>query len=200
MIGEQIIDFFASLGDTGMIIALIAIILLDGTGFPTLPEVWMVWIYGVHFDSFGWAVLLIVVSSVASLGGNFILYSIVKLIGMPKRAKKVMVKYTNFLIVSDERLLLLNRVAPLVPYTGAFMATLNWDIKKCAFYLIIGAMAKASAVIALAWLSYDNVRQEIAPLVALIAVAVVLLISLAASVIYRRRRFGNEEVVARSQS
>lgn len=200
MIGEQIIDFFASLGDTGMIIALIAIILLDGTGFPTLPEVWMVWIYGVHFDSFGWAVLLIVVSSVASLGGNFILYSIVKLIGMPKRAKKVMVKYTNFLIVSDERLLLLNRVAPLVPYTGAFMATLNWDIKKCAFYLIIGAMAKASAVIALAWLSYDNVRQEIAPLVALIAVAVVLLISLAASVIYRRKRFGNEEVVARSQS
>ncbi|UCE92185.1 MAG: hypothetical protein JSV90_03370 [Methanobacteriota archaeon] len=198
MIGEEIIDFFASLGDVGMILALVAIILLDGTGFPTLPEVWMVWIYGVHFDSFGWAILLILVSSVASLGGNFILYSIVKLIGMPRRAKKVMMKYTNFLIVSDERLLLLNRVAPLVPYTGAFMAVCNWNIKKCAFYLIIGAMAKASVVIALAWLSYDNLKQEIAPWVALIAVIIVLLISLAASVTYRRRKFG-EEVAPRSQ-
>ena len=196
MIGEEIIDFFASLGDTGMIIALVAIILLDGTGFPTLPEVWMVWIYGVHFDSFGWAVLLIVVSSIASLGGNFILYSIVKLIGMPKRAQKVMVKYTNFLIVSDERLLLLNRVAPLVPYTGAFMAVCNWNIKKCAFYLIIGAMAKASVVITLAWLSYDNLKQEIAPWVALIAVVAVLLISLVASVTYRRKKFGKQEVAA----
>ena len=103
MIGEDIISFFDSLGDPGMILALIAIILLDGTGFPTLPEVWMVWIYGVHFDSFGWAVLLIIVSSVASLGGNFILYSVVKLVGMPKRIRKVMVKYTNFLIVSDDQ-------------------------------------------------------------------------------------------------
>ena len=194
MIGEDIISFFDSLGDPGMILALIAIILLDGTGFPTLPAVWMVWIYGVHFDSFGWAVLLIIVSSVASLGGNFILYSVVKLVGMPKRIRKVMVKYTNFLIVSDERLLLLNRVAPLVPYTGAFMAVKNWDIKKCAFYLIIGAMAKATVVIGLAWLSYDNLRAEVAPWVALIAVVVVLLISLISSVIYRKRHHVKQEV------
>lgn len=200
MIGEQIIDFFASLGDPGMIFALIAIILLDGTGFPTLPEVWMVWIYGVHFDSFGWAVLLIIVSSVASLGGNFILYSVVRLVGMPKRMRKVMTKYTNFLIVSDERLLLLNRVAPLVPYTGAFMAVCDWDIKKCAFYLIVGAMAKASVVITLAWLSYDNFRQEIAPFVALIAVVVVLLISLVVSVFYRKKLDVKQEVSPSSPS
>ena len=194
MIGEDIIGFFDSLGDPGMILALIAITLLDGTGFPTLPEVWMVWIYGVHFDSFGWAVLLIIVSSVASLGGNFILYSVVKFVGMPKRIRKVMVKYTNFLIVSDERLLLLNRVAPLVPYTGAFMAVKDWDIKKCALYLIIGAMAKATVVITLAWLSYDNLRADVAPWVALIAVVVVLLISLISSVIYRKKHNVKQEV------
>ena len=170
-----------------MVLALVAIILIDGTGVPTLPEVWMIWIFGVHFDSLGWAALLIVVASIASLGGNFILYSIVKFIGMPKRIQKVMRKYTDFLIVSDERLLLLNRIAPLVPYTGAFMAVCNWNLRKCAIYLIIGALAKSTVVIALAWLSYDTLRQDIAPWVALIAVAVVILVSIVASVIYKRK-------------
>lgn len=187
MIGEDIINVFASLGDTGMVIALVAIILIDGIGLPTLPEVWMVWIFGVHFDSVSWAVLLIVVASVASLGGNFVLYSIVKFIGMPKRIKKAMLRYTDFLIVSDERLLLLNRVAPLVPYTGAFMAVHEWNLRRCATYLIIGALAKSTVVVGLAAVSYDNVRQELAPWVALIAVIVVLVISLVASLIYKRR-------------
>ncbi len=199
MIGEEIINTFASLGDVGMILALIAIILIDGTGVPTLPEVWMIWIFSVHFDSIGWAALLIVVASIASLGGNFLLYSIVKFVGMPKRIQKVMRKYTDFLIVSDERLLLLNRVAPLVPYTGAFMAVCKWDLRKCAMYLIIGALAKSTVVIALAWLSYDNLRQDIAPWVAIIAVAVVILVSIVASVIYKRKT-GIGRGAPRSQS
>lgn len=199
MIGEEIIDAFASLGDLGMVTALIAIILIDGTGVPTLPEVWMVWIFGVHPGSASWAVTLILVSSLASLGGNFILYSIVKFIGMPKRIQKVMRQYTNFLIVSDERLLLLNRVAPLVPYTGAFMAVHAWDLKKCAFYLVVGALAKSTAVVGLAAISYDNLRQELAPWVALGAVIIVLLASLVASLIYRRR-IGMKEGAVRSQS
>ncbi len=187
MIGEEIIDTFASLGDVGMILALVAIILIDGTGVPTLPEVWMVWIFGVHFDSVGWAALIIIVASIASLGGNFILYSIVRFVGMPRRIQKAMRKYTDFLIVSDERLLLLNRVAPLVPYTGAFMAVCKWNLRKCVMYLITGALAKSTAVVALAWLSYDTLRQDIAPWVALIAVAVVLLVSIVASVVYKRK-------------
>ncbi|HUV60591.1 MAG TPA: hypothetical protein VMW71_00280 [Thermoplasmata archaeon] len=199
MIGEDIINAFASLGDIGMILALVAIILIDGTGFPTLPEVWMIWIFGVHFDSFSWAVILIVVASLASLGGNFILYTVVKVIGMPKRIAKVMKKYTEFLIVSDERLLLLNRVAPVVPYTGAFMAVCNWDLRKCVLYLITGALMKSTVVIALAWLSYDNLRQEVAPWIALAAVAVVLLASIIASFIYRRR-VGLQGGTPRSQS
>ncbi|MDH3365243.1 MAG: hypothetical protein OEM29_04495 [Thermoplasmata archaeon] len=199
MIGEEIIDTFASLGDIGMIIALVAIILIDGTGFPTLPEVWMVWIFGVHFDSVGWAVTLIVVASLASLGGNFILYTIVKVVGMPKRIAKVMRRYTDFLIVSDERLLLLNRIAPLVPYTGAFMAVCNWNLRKCVLYLITGALMKSTAVILLAWLSYDNLRQDIAPWIALVAVIVVLLASVIASFIYRRR-VGLGGGISRSQS
>lgn len=187
MIGEDIIGVFSSLGDLGMLLALTVIILIDGTGFPTLPEVWMVFIFGANPDSFTWGLIVVLVASFASLGGNFILYSIVKLAKPPRWIKKAMVKYTDFLIVSDERLLLLNRLAPVVPYTGAFMAVCNWNIKKCAIYLITGALAKSSAVVILSWLSYDNLRQELAPWVALAAVVVVMAISILASVIYKRR-------------
>jgi len=187
VIGEDIINVFSSLGDVGMLLALTLIILIDGTGFPTLPEVWMVFIFGANPDSFVWGLTVVVVASFASLGGNFILYTIVKLARPPKRVKRIMQKYTDFLIVSDERLLLLNRLAPVVPYTGAFMAVCNWDIKKCAFYLIIGAFAKSSAVVILSWLSYDNLRQDLAPWVALGAVVVVMATSLVASLIYKKR-------------
>jgi len=187
VIGEDIINVFSSLGDVGMLLALTLIILIDGTGFPTLPEVWMVFIFGANPNSFVWGLMVVVVASFASLGGNFILYTLVKLARPPKRVKRIMQKYTAFLIVSDERLLLLNRLAPVVPYTGAFMAVCNWDIKKCAFYLIIGAFAKSSAVVILSWLSYDNLRQDLAPWVALGAVVVVMVSSLVASLIYKKR-------------
>lgn len=170
-----------------MLLALVAIILIDGTGFPTLPEVWMVFIFGANPDSFTWGVLIVLVSSFASLGGNFILYSLVKMARLPNWIKKRMKQYTDFLIVKDERLLLLNRVAPVVPYTGAFIAVCGWDVRKCALYLIIGALAKSSVVVILSWFSYDNLRQDVAPWVALAAVAIVIVVSIVASLIYKRR-------------
>lgn len=170
-----------------MLLALGVIILIDGTLFPTLPEVWMVFIFGANADSFAWGVLVVLVSSFASLGGNFVLYSLVKAARLPNWISRRLKQYTDFLIVKDERLLLLNRVAPIVPYTGAFMAVCNWDIRKCALYLIVGAMAKSSVVVVLSWLSYDNLRAELAPWVALGAVAIVISASIIASLIYRRR-------------
>lgn len=199
MIGEDIINVFSSLGDVGMLLALTVIILIDGTGFPTLPEVWMVFIFGANPGSFWWGFAVVVVASLASLGGNFILYSLVKLARPPKRVKRIMQKYTDFLIVSDERLLLLNRLAPVVPYTGAFMAVCDWDIKKCTLYLITGALAKSSVVVVLSWLSYDNLRQELAPWVALGAVIVVMVTSLIVSLIYKKRH-GLKGGAPRSQS
>jgi hypothetical protein len=198
MIGEDIIGVFAGLGDAGMLLAMAIIILVDGVGFPTLPEVWMVFIFGAHPDSFAWGALLVLVSTLASLGGNFTLYSFVKLVKVPRRVKRIMQLYLNFIIVHDERVLLLNRAAPILPYTGAFMAVSNWNLKKCALYLMIGAMAKSSLVVVIAWLSFDNLRAEIAPWVSLGLVLTVLLISLTVSFIYKKRT-GLRGVPERSQ-
>lgn len=199
MIGEDIIDLFASLGDIGMLLALVVIIWIDGTAFPTLPEVWMIWIFGANPGSFTWGVLLVLVASLASLLGNFTLYALVKKAKLPGWIQRKMKQYTDFLIVRDERLLLLNRLAPVVPYTGAFIAACGWDVRKSAVYIFVSALAKFSAIVLIAWLSFDNLRRELAPWVSLAAVALLIGASVVASVVYRKRA-GFKEVPSRSQS
>ncbi len=190
MIGESLIDFFASMGEPGMVLSLAAIVLIDATLFPTLPEGWMVFIFGAMTetgDPFLWGAVLVLVATFSGMSGNLILYSLVRRAKLPRRIEAAMKKYADFLVVSDERLLLVNRVAPVVPYTGAFMAVCKWDLRKCLAYIFVGGVARWSVIVMLVWLSYDNIRQELAPWVALVAVIAVVVASLIASLIYRRR-------------
>jgi hypothetical protein len=186
-VGRDIIDKFSDLGDIGMLLAIVVIIWIDGTAFPTLPEAWLVFIYGAHPDSFMWGFSLVLVASIASLAGNFTLYSLVKIARLPGWIQNGMRKYTNFLILKDERLLILNRFAPLIPYTGAFIAVCNWNVKKSAVYLFLSALAKFSAYTIIFWLSYGALEDEVAPWISLCIVAVVITLSIAASLIYRRK-------------
>ena len=188
MIGEDIINMFASLGDAGMLIAIAVIIWIDGTAFPTLPEAWMVFIFGTHATSFWWGAAVVLVASVASLAGNFTLYLLVKTARLPKRVEKAMKAYTNWLILKDERLLILNRFAPLIPYTGAFIAVCNWNLKKCAVYILTSAIAKFSFYIVIFWLSFETLKDEVAPWVSLALVAIVIVASIVASVIYKKKQ------------
>jgi len=198
MIGEDIINTFASLGDIGMLLAITIIIWIDGTAFPTLPEVWMVFLYGVHPESFAWGAAIVITASAASLLGNFTLYSLVKVAKLPKWVQKKMKQYTNFLIVKDEKLLLLNRLAPIVPYTGAFIAVCNWNVKKSALYIFVSALAKFSIIVLISWASFESVKEEIAPFVSLAVVIILLVSSIIVSFVYKKRRLPKEEPV-RSQ-
>jgi len=116
---------------------------------------------------------------------------------MPRWIKKKMNQYTQFLIVKDERLLLLNKAAPIVPYTGAFIAACDWDLRKSTAYIIVGSVAKFAFIVVLAWLSYDNLERELAPWVSMAIVAVILVASVVASLSYRRKH-GVTEVPVRS--
>jgi membrane protein DedA with SNARE-associated domain len=199
MIGQDIINLFSSLGDIGMLLAILVIILIDGTAFPTLPEVWMVWIFGAHPESLVWAATLIVVASFASLAGNFTLFGLVRLVGLPNWIQKRMRQYTNFLLVHDERLLILNRIAPIIPYTGAFIAACNWNLRKCALYVLASALIKFTIIVLISWASFENLKQEVAPWVSLGFVAIFLVSSVIVSFIYKKRRIQRGEP-ARSQS
>ncbi len=187
-IGQDIISLFDDLGDVGMLMAIAVIIWIDGTAFPTLPEAWMVFIFGTNPGSFAWGATVVVVASVASLAGNFTLYALVKKAKLPGRIQEAMRAYTNWLILKDERLLILNRFAPLIPYTGAFIAVCNWNVRKCAVYIFASALAKFSAYTLIFWFSFDNLRAEVAPWVSLAVVAVVIGASVAASLAYKKRQ------------
>lgn len=193
-LGQDIIALFAGLGDLGMLIAIAIIIWIDGTAVPTLPEAWMVFIFGAHPDSFWWGVSVVMVASCASLGGNFTLYALVKRVGLPRMVQKAMRGYTRWLVLKDERLLIVNRFAPLIPYTGAFIAVCDWDVRKCAIYVFASAVAKFSAYAVIFWLSFDNLRAEIAPWVSLGIVGAVIAASVAASLIYKRRESARGDV------
>ena len=201
MIGNDIIDLFSDLGDVGMLLAISIIIWIDGTAFPTLPEMWVVLIFGTHAglaDSFAWGLLLVVIATFASLTGNLALYALVKVAKLPKWIQKKMKQYTEFLIVKDERLLILNRFAPIVPYTGAFIAVCGWDLKKSVIYVFLSGLAKFAVIVTISWLSFDNLRQEVAPFVSLGVVAILLTASIISSLLYRRRARARGEL-ARSQ-
>ncbi len=199
MLGQDIINLFASLGDLGMLLAIVLIIMIDGAAIPTLPEVWTVWIFGVHPESIAWGATLVIVASFASLLGNFTLYGFVKLIGLPKWLKKKMNQYTEFLLVHDERLLILNRIAPILPYTGAFIAACNWNLRKSAVYILISALMKFSIIVLISWASFESLKEDIAPWVSLGFVAIFLVASIIVSFVYKKRNISRREP-ERSQS
>jgi membrane protein YqaA with SNARE-associated domain len=196
-LGQSIIDLFSDLGDLGMLLAITVIIWLDGTAFPTLPEAWLVFIYSAHPGSFAWGAILVVVASLASILGNFTLYGLVKVAKLPGWIQRAMRKYTNWLILKDERLLILNRFAPLIPYTGAFMAVCGWNLRRCATYLLVSAVAKFSLYVVIFWLSFESLKDEVAPWVSLGVVAVVVTASIISSLVYKRKQVRGEP--ARSQ-
>ncbi|MFY9605865.1 MAG: hypothetical protein WAS24_03945 [Thermoplasmata archaeon] len=193
-VGRTIIDHFSDLGDAGMLLAMIVIIWIDGTAFPTLPEAWMVFIFGTHAQSFAWGALLVLVASVASLAGNFTLYGLVKIAKLPGWMQRGMKRYTNWLVLKDERLLILNRFAPLIPYTGAFIAVCNWNVRRSAIYIFGSAIAKFSAYILIFWLSFENLKEQVAPWISLGVVAIVITASIITSLLYRRKEKARGEL------
>jgi uncharacterized membrane protein YdjX (TVP38/TMEM64 family) len=108
----------------------------------------------------------------------FLLYTVVCRTGLPKRVDKALQKYVGFLVVSDEKVMLINRIAPMVPFVGAFMAIMRkrWDVRKCVFWLIVGYILKYG-LIALMGASliafFDGGTARTVMLVAIIAMIII---------------------------
>ncbi len=191
-IAQGVWDMFSNMGDLGMLLALGVLIWIDGTAFPTLPEAWLVAVIEGHTTSaglsLGFGTAMVLVATGASLAGTFTLYGLVRIGKLPRRVRKAMQGYTNWLVVSDERLLILNRFAPLIPYTGAFIAVNNWNLRKSAVYMSASGIAKFSAWIIVFAILNVNLDDSINHWVSLVIVAVVISASIAASIIYKKRK------------
>jgi hypothetical protein len=185
--GEQIVSPFLTFGDAGMLVALVCLVLIDGAGLPTVPEMWLLLFFGAHPETFAWGATVAVVASVAGLGGIMIQYSLARLARLPKRLTRVMKRYTDFLVLHDERLLLLNKAAPMIPYSGAFVAALGWDLKKSLTYSLVGSLGKAFMVVTIAFFAYGGLAQEIAGWVSFALVGSVLGASMVFSVVLKKK-------------
>lgn len=172
------------------------IFVVDAAVIPSLPEVFVVGFYSLH-GIFGvspaaWAVALLAMAVAGEATGNSLLYlfvrnAIVRRGRMPRRVEALMRRWTDFLLLHDERIILLNRVVPVVPFAGAFVAALGWDYRKSLLYIVVGAALKYAALLALVGgigLAYDS---TLAGWITLALVVGLVGASAAGSYAYRRR-------------
>jgi len=107
---------------------------------------------------------------------------------MPRWLESGMRRWTEFLVVRDERVILLNRVAPVVPFVGAFIATLRWSYPRSMAFVAVGGLAKYAALLYLVFVIGVSYDIHTARTITLVLVVVVIALSLGGSWWYRRRR------------
>jgi uncharacterized membrane protein YdjX (TVP38/TMEM64 family) len=176
-VGDFLFDLFAGLGDQGILICIFLLFLLDALLVPTLPELFFILAIGAN-TSWEFSLLVLVVGFAGEMVGVFFLYNVVKRTGLPNRVDKALKKYINFLIVSDEKVMLINRIAPMVPFTGAVMAAMRkrWDIRKCLLWLVVGYVFKYGLIMLFgqtATTFFDGGTSRTVMLVAIIAMIVI---------------------------
>ena len=185
-------DIFGPYGMAGVIAMVFVAFLIDATVFPFLPEIFI--IIGFAYEPTPeFAVVLLLTAIVAECLGNTLLYCAVEKFGLPKRLKRIMNKYVSILIMSDERMMLLNRIAPMIPYSGAFISAIeSWKLSRALFYIVIGCILKYGLILSMSTFFYSYFTSDVAQYVMIGFVLLILAISLIASYIRKKRTFPDE--------
>ncbi len=185
-IGHFIYDVFGPYGWWGILLCVMIVFIVDALIFPTLPELFTV-IAFMYDPSLQWGLAIMVTLLAGEFIGMTSLYLVVERVKVPKRVQTLATRYVNFLIVGDERLLLVNRVAPMIPFAGAFVSMIDtWTYKRAFFYLLGGAFAKYGLILAMSGFFFALFSSGEAQNYTLAFVALVIALSFAES--YRRKR------------
>jgi len=189
LLGQDIINFFQAVGPLGLIIAFSVISFLDGFAIPTLPEAWLMLIAMSDVGIFKpvWGTSLVLIGATSAVAAQILLFLVVKKVGLPKRLTNIMKKYTKMLVVSNERLMMVNWLAPVIPFTGAFIAVCGWNPKKAFILSWIGGVIKISVLVAIAMLFPLLLPKETVADASLVLIIVVLIVSLLISYIRHKR-------------
>lgn len=187
-ISEWMLGVFGPYGAAGVILFVALIFFIDAVFFPTLPELFFVIGFMYMPESITFGIALLVVASIGEVLGITLLYVIVERIRMPERIKKVASKYIGFLMVSDERIFLVNRFAPMVPFAGAFISMVDgWKFRKCMFYIVLGCYLKFGVILLFSKFFYVFFSSDMAQTFTIIMVFVIIAVSFAASLLKRKK-------------
>ena len=192
-VGDFLFDLFAGLGDQGILICIFLLFLLDALLVPTVPELFFILAIGAN-TSWEFSLLVLVVGFAGEMVGVFFLYNVVKRTGLSKRVDKALKKYINFLIVSDEKVMLINRIAPMVPFTGAVMAAMRkrWDVRKCLLWLVIGYVFKYGLIMLFGQTATTYFEGGTSRTVMLIAIIAMIVVSAVVAFI-RKKKMGIDQ-------
>jgi uncharacterized membrane protein YdjX (TVP38/TMEM64 family) len=124
---------------------------------------------------------------VAEVLGLTLLWLIVKNLHIPKKVQDALNRYTKFLIFQDEKIILLNRLAPVLPFMGAFVAVCNWSYKRCLAYTLIGGMIKYGIILALGSIFFSYLESGVATTITIILVLVIIAISIIYSIMRKKK-------------
>lgn len=186
-LGDWLFGIFAGMGDEGIVLCIFILFLLDALIFPTLPELFFVLGFSQN-PTAGFGLELLGAAILAELIGIFTLYYVVKHIRVPERVSRIAEKYIDFLVVSDERIVLVNRIAPMIPFLGAFIALIkSWRPKVCAFYIVLGCILKYGVILLASGFFMNYLGGDTAQTVTLVFIFAIIIISFIASYIKKRR-------------
>jgi hypothetical protein len=182
-ISQWIFDLLSPLGIGGLLLCIFLLFFIDAILFPTLPELFAIIIFSVHPTPW-FAVEILATIAVAEVLGLTLLWLVVKNLHIPKKIQDALNHYTKFLIFQDEKIILLNRLAPVLPFMGAFVAVCNWSYRRCLFYTVIGGFVKYGIILTLSSIFFQYLESGVATTVTLILVLVIIAIS----ILYSMRR------------
>jgi hypothetical protein len=198
-IGAALQGLLGGFGIKGQLAILFIIFFVDSVLFPMLPEAFVVYFYNVlppfdtrfsdRTDLFLTAAVILLVVLAAELAANGLLFALMKwkMHRLPKRMTRAMNKWREFLLVKDERVVLLNRVVPVMPFTGAFIAVSPWQPRRAFGFLVLGGALKYGfllLVVALAGLIFDPNQTW---LLSFGLIGAVLVLSLASQLLLRKK-------------
>ncbi len=169
------------------LLAVLALVLIDSCIFPALPDLFAALAFLLE-PSLWWGLAILGTVCAGEICGNSLLYALVKRKRLPVFAENAMKKWVGFLVVNDERALLLNRFAPMIPYSGAFIATCGWSYTRSITIIAVGGLAKYSILLGIVYVLQATLDPGLTGLATVVAVVTILLISLAASKLLRGRK------------
>ena len=186
MICDWLYGVFGPYGYIGILVFIFLLFYIDSLIFPTLPEVFFILSF-MYDPTPYWGMILLLVGAVAEFAGVTSLYLVVERIRVPERIRSVADKYSKFLILNDERMILVNRVAPVMPFTGAFISLIeSWEIKRAWFYLILGYVLKYGAILLFANFFFAFFSGPQAEVLSIVMIIIVMAVSLFMA--YRKKK------------
>jgi hypothetical protein len=186
MLGDTLVDLFSGLGLFGGLVSIFLIFYFDAMIIPLLPEFFAV-LFFLTDPTLQWGILVLLIAEIGEVLGNSTLYFVVKRIGVPGFLKKSMNKWVNFLMLKDERLILSNRIAPTVPFVGAFIAVCEWDYKRSITYVAVGGLVKYTVLLSVVAAFDVAYPRDLAQTLTLIFVVAFVAVSLVVAQVKSRR-------------